>query len=187
MLIYIGIDNNSKSFYICFAFLPNQKEDSYTWAIGCIKELFTKLNTPTIIVGPSAIATDYDQALRNAITTVFPESPALLCSWHANKNIQQHCRSNFSTIEAWEAFLKAWQAIVSAPTQEKYEEQLSYFTTTYLCEPTRTCVEYIQNTWLKPGRKESLVAAWVNKHPHFGITITSRYVLYSNFYSNLYY
>ena len=66
ILISLGIDNNSKTFYICFAFLPDQKEESYTWALGCIKELFNKLNTPTIIIDPSAIATDCDQALRNA-------------------------------------------------------------------------------------------------------------------------
>ena len=60
-----------------------------------------------IIIGPGVIATDCDQALRNAITIVFPESSALLCAWHANKNIQQHCKGSFSTIEAWEDFFKA--------------------------------------------------------------------------------
>ena len=175
ILISLGIDNNSKSFYICFAFLPDQKEESYSWALGCIKELFSKLNTPTIILGPGAIATDCDQALRNAIATVFPESPALLCAWHANKNIQEHCKGKFSTTEAWEIFLKAWQAIISAKTEEEYIEQLQSFTSTFSANPiTRPCVEYIKSTWLKPGRKESLVTAWVNKYPHFGITITSR-------------
>ena len=141
MLIYIGIDNNSKSFYICFAFLLNQKEDSYTWAIGCIKELFTKLNTPTIIIGPSAIAIDCDQALRNALSIVFPESPALLCAWHANKNIQQHCKPIFNIKEAWETFQKAWYNIVSSKTIEQYEEQLSEFTRTYSSKPlTRNCI-----------------------------------------------
>ena len=85
--IYLGIDNKLKSFYIYFTFLPDQKEESYTWALNCIKELFSKLNTPTIIIRPGVIATDCDQALRNAITIVFPESPALLYAWHANKNI----------------------------------------------------------------------------------------------------
>ena len=101
----------------------------------------------------------YDQALRNAITIVFPESSALLCAWHANKNIQQHCKGSFSTTEAWEAFFKAWQGIVSAETQEKYKEQLHHFTITYSHEPAHTYIEYIRNTWLKPRRKESLVKA----------------------------
>ena len=117
ILISLGIDNNSKTLYICFAFLPDQKEESYTWALGCIKELFNKLNTPTIIIDPSAIATDCDQALRNAVSIVFSESPALLCAWHANKNVQQHYKPIFNTIEAWEAFQKAWYSIVSSKTK----------------------------------------------------------------------
>ena len=72
-------------------------------------------------------------------------------------------------------FQKAWYSIVSSKTIEQYEERLSEFTRTYSSEPlTRSCVEYIKETWLKPGRKESLVEAWVNKYTHFGITITSR-------------
>ena len=78
ILIYLGIDNNLKSFYICFAFLPDQKEELYTWALNCIKELFSKLNTPIIIISLGIIATDCDQALRNTITIVFLESSALL-------------------------------------------------------------------------------------------------------------
>ena len=57
-----------------------------------------------IIIGPSAIAIDCDQALRNALSIVFPESPALLYAWHANKNVQQHCKPIFSTNKAWETF-----------------------------------------------------------------------------------
>ena len=151
ILISLGIDNNSKSFYICFAFLLDQKEELYTWVLNCIKELFSKLNTPTIITRPGIISTDCDQALWNAITTVFPDSSALLCAWHANKNIQQHYKGSFSTIEAWEAFFKAWQGIVSAQTQEKYKEQLHHFTITYLYKLAYTCMEYIRNIWLKPG------------------------------------
>ena len=162
ILISLGIDNNSKTFYICFAFLPDQKEESYTWALGCIKELFNKLNTPTIIIGPSAIATDCDQALRNAVSIVFSESPALLCAWHANKNVQQRCKPIFDTTKAWETFQKAWYNIVSSKTIQQYEERLDEFTRTYSNEPARSCVKYIKETWLKPGRKESLKPGLIN-------------------------
>ena len=97
LIVIIGIDYCGKTFYISFAFLPDQTEESYKWALSCVKELFISLNTPTIIVGPRAISTDCDQALRNAISIVFPESLALLCAWHANKNIQQHYKPAFST------------------------------------------------------------------------------------------
>jgi hypothetical protein len=54
--------------------------------------------SPTIGVLPSSISTDCDQAVQNAISTVFAESPTLLCFWHANKDIQQHCRPKFVEI-----------------------------------------------------------------------------------------
>ena len=93
LLVIIGIDHYGKTFYISFAFLPDQIEESYKWALDCVKKLFTSLNTPTIIIGLGAISTDCDQGLRNTTAMVFPESLALLCAWHANKNIQEHCKA----------------------------------------------------------------------------------------------
>ena len=66
----------------------------------------------------------------------------------------------FSTNKAWETFQKAWYSIVLSKTIKQYKERLSEFTRTYSSEPlTCSCVEYIKETWLKPGQKESLVEA----------------------------
>jgi hypothetical protein len=91
LLITIGVDHNNRSFFIAFAFLPDQSEGSYTWPLAQIRTIF-KLIHPIIGLIPGSISTDCDQALRNAISTVFPDSATLLCLWHANKNIQQHCK-----------------------------------------------------------------------------------------------
>ena len=110
---------------------------------------------------------------------VFPESPALLCAWHANKNIQEHCKPAFSTEEDWEGFLSAWQAIVQSKTEEQYQEEVNSFTEKWRSAYTitkggslRNCVQYIKDTWLLSGRKEALVEAWVNQYTHFGIVTT---------------
>jgi hypothetical protein len=50
------------------------------------------------------ISTDCDQALRNAISVIFPEIPTLLCLWHTNKNIQQYCKGKFTSNEAYADF-----------------------------------------------------------------------------------
>jgi hypothetical protein len=89
-----------------FAFLPDQTEPTYIWALEKIKELYS-LISPTVALDPGTISTDCDQALRNAILVVFPESRTLLCLWHANKNIQQHCKPKFSTTEAYSEFFEA--------------------------------------------------------------------------------
>ena len=114
-----------------FAFLPDQTIESYKWALFWNKELYRQLNTPTIIVGPRAISIDCDQALCNTIALVFPESSALLCAWHANKNVQQHW-PKFSTTEAWEGFFWAWQSILQANSEDEYKDRLLQFSTIYL-------------------------------------------------------
>ena len=60
----IGINNTGSTFFIFFAFLSDELEDSYEWALVQVKELFNSLKVPTIITSPGAISTDCDQALR---------------------------------------------------------------------------------------------------------------------------
>jgi hypothetical protein len=79
----------------------NQSEEAYKWALQELKELYnqiqltanltasptanptTSLNTsPTASpspIRPSAISTDCDQALRNALSIIFLETQTLLC------------------------------------------------------------------------------------------------------------
>lgn len=102
----IGIDHNNKSFFVAFAFLPDETEASYTWALTETKSLFILIQ-PTISLLPGSISTDCDQALRNAIWKVFPESQTLLYLWHVNKNIQQHYKGKFTSAETWNEFFKA--------------------------------------------------------------------------------
>ena len=124
---------------------------------------------------PGTISTDCDQALRNAISTIFPESRTLLCLWHANKNIQQHCKAKFTSTEAYNDFFQVWLGIVRSPNIPEYQSRLVQFQLQYSESPEHLeCVRYIQSTWLKPGRAESLVQAWTNQCTHFGITVTSR-------------
>jgi hypothetical protein len=107
----------------------------------------------------------------------------LLCLWHANKNIQQHCKGKFTSVEAYNEFFQAWQGIVQSPNITEYQNELLQFLTEYSDTPEfEECATYVQNTWLKPGREESIVQAWTNKHPHFGATVTSRLVSISGLF-----
>jgi hypothetical protein len=171
---YIGVDHNNKSFFVAFAFLPDQTEAAYSWALAHIRGLFSLIH-PTIGLLPGSISTDCDQALRNAISKVFPESPTLLCLWHANKNVQQHCKGKFASTEEYNDFFKAWLGIVQSQTIPEYESRLVQFRCEYSDTPEHLeAVNYIQSTWLWPDRVKSLVQAWTNKYPHFGTTVTSR-------------
>ena len=84
----MSINSMNKSFYISFCFNLDETFESYKWALDQNKELYSLLSLPAyIIVGPSAINIDCDYALLKAIPQVFPNSKALLCAWHANKNV----------------------------------------------------------------------------------------------------
>jgi hypothetical protein len=172
----IGVDHNNRSFFIAFAFLPDQSEGSYRWALAQMKTIFNLIH-PTISLIPGSISTDCDQALRNAISTAFPESPTLLCLWHANKNIQQHCKGKFTSVEAYNEFFQAWLGIVQSPDIPEYQARLLQFLTEYSDTlEHQECATYVHITWLKPGRAEALVQAWTNKYPYFGVTVISRLV-----------
>ena len=101
----------------------------------------------------------------------------LLCLWHANKNIQQHCKGKFDSNDAYNNFFKAWLGIIRSPSIQEYNNRVLQFSTEYSDTlEHQECANYVKSTWLKPGRAEALVQAWTNKYPHFGITVTSRLV-----------
>ena len=82
-------------------------------------------------MAPGVISTDYDQALRNTILTVFPDTLSLLCLWHANKNIQQYCKHKFTTTEAYSNFFQLWLRIVESPDIPEYISRLHKFSAAY--------------------------------------------------------
>lgn len=82
LLNIVGITSTYQSFNAGFALLPDEQESSYIWA----------LRQFSFVVSPSAIATDRELALMNAIMNVFPECVNLICIWHINKNVLANCK-----------------------------------------------------------------------------------------------
>jgi hypothetical protein len=62
---------------------------------------------------------------------IFPESATLLCVWHANKKIQQHCKARFTTSEDYNDFFKAWQEIGQSLDIPDYNSGLLLFLSEY--------------------------------------------------------
>jgi hypothetical protein len=46
----------------------------------------------------------------------------LLCQWHIQKNVAEHCKGGFATDEAWQAFENAFNAVFYAKTEHEYED-----------------------------------------------------------------
>jgi hypothetical protein len=171
LLDMVGVDSCQRSFCIAFAFLSGETEEDYSWALQHLKSLYQH-NLPSVIL------TDRWLAAMNAAATWFPFSKALLCLWHVNKAVLQHCRPAFilgggdQAEKAWDEFYAFWHSIVASPTEKVFQERLASFECKY-SENYTEVVGYTKTFWLEPY-KERIVKAWVDKHLHFGNIATSR-------------
>ena len=161
LLHIIGINSSNKSFSIALCFMPAEKKDNYAWAL---EQLFIPFNQ----ISPSVLLTDNKQALINAITKVFPNSTHLLCSWHIFKNIQLHCRKHFKSEEEWSNFRMKWNNLIQSSSVSEYQNNFTEFSVSWN-PPTGDYL--IKNIF---PLKEKFVSCFINKHLHFGNTVTSR-------------
>jgi hypothetical protein len=172
LLDIIGVDACQRSFCIAFAFLSNESEEDYLWALGRLKSLYENCH----IQPPSVILTDRCLACMNAAEACFPSATLLLCLWHANKAVLRHCQPTFlrqgQGLEAWNTFFRSWHSIIQSEDEGIYYQRVRDFEKQYLPEYINE-VGYIKTTWLDPYR-ERLVKAWVDRHLHFGNVVTSR-------------
>ena len=177
LLDIVGVDACQRSFCIAFAFLSGEDEGDYMWALKRLRSLYDTCNARL----PSVISTDRWLACMNAAAACFPTSTSLLCRWHANKAVLQHCRPAFRSsrqavtqeeADAWDEFYRFWHSIMSSSDEETFIERLQKFEGQYATDYLQE-VGYIRTTWLDPY-KEKLVKAWVDQYPHFGNVVTSR-------------
>ncbi|XP_076937279.1 protein FAR1-RELATED SEQUENCE 5-like [Bidens hawaiensis] len=84
----VGVTSTNKTFSIAFAFMQNEKIESYTWVLNCLKLTLDKCMHPRVIL------TDRELALVNACKEVFPNATQLLCRWHISRNIFKNCRQS---------------------------------------------------------------------------------------------
>lgn len=121
----------------------------------------------------------------NAAAIWFSSSKALLCLWHVNKAILQHCRPFFAISKVdqaseqtedkeWGEFYMSWHSIVASQDERTFEERLAKFELQYGRKYLES-VGYIKMYWLEL-HKEKIVKAWVDDHLHFGNIATSRQV-----------
>lgn len=193
LLHVIGIDHHGNSFTVALCWLDSEISANYDEAIQHLVKLFQPQ------IWPSVIATDCEVALIEAIDKYFPafRSKRALCYWHIAKCVTTKCKAFFSTIERWEGFLKGFNQVVFAKTQEEYEDILAEFKAEFhwndgnpyslLANATpeeqalvldqeleRQALVYVIGQWLVPYFK-LIVHAWVDSFFHGGTTTTSAF------------
>lgn len=90
LLNIVGVNSCQYSFCIVFTFLSGESEEDYSWALEHLRSLYQ-------CELPSVILTDRYLAAMNAAAVWFSSPKALLCLWHVNKAILQHCRPFFTS------------------------------------------------------------------------------------------
>ncbi|XP_074301582.1 protein FAR1-RELATED SEQUENCE 5-like [Silene latifolia] len=81
---FVGINNHWSNVMFGYAFLWNEREESFEWLFNVFNESMGE------DVRPVSIFTDQYQAIANAIETVYPQTRHRLCQWHIQQNAISH-------------------------------------------------------------------------------------------------
>jgi hypothetical protein len=88
MVDIVGRAANGGTFYVGCAFVSDEKEDSYRWVLGELRGILHSCSIPL----PTTIFSDDADSLLAALAAELPETRALLCIWHIQKNIEKRLR-----------------------------------------------------------------------------------------------
>jgi hypothetical protein len=172
-----GVTHGNKVFNWAVTFMSGEQESHYKVALKHQISILEDEGIPK----PGLIVSDRELALLKALNkSSWAAVPHLLCRWHVNMNVLAKARRHFPPATKagaeyqrhpkFKEFLKEWNALLAANTEEVYESTLAKFKA-----PGRhpeEAVKYVIKTWLGPW-KEKLVAAWINEVPHMGYVTTS--------------
>ncbi|GAU27086.1 hypothetical protein TSUD_103950 [Trifolium subterraneum] len=167
----VSVTSTEESYNVGFAYIPNEKEDNFVWALETCKSLLiTKETFPKVIV------TDRDKSLMNVVAKVFPNSTALVCRVHVYKNVKAKlkalCNAKEQKIDQLLKTLKLqWNSIIDSTSEESYTTAVVEFRKVF--ENFPNFVKYVETTVLDPV-KEKFVSAWTNSVMHIGNTTTNR-------------
>lgn len=71
---------------IAGSWISREKEEDYRWTLQQLRNIVWNSDMYEL---PSVFVTDNDRALRNGLTTIFPESKTLLCFVHVARNFEK--------------------------------------------------------------------------------------------------
>jgi hypothetical protein len=167
----VGVTSTEDSFNVGFAFIANEKEDNFIWALETCKSLLKSKDT-----FPKVIVTDRDKSLMNAVPIVFPNSSALVCRYHVAKNVRAKfkafCGAKEKNLDQLLNTLTfQWESIVQSSSEESYISAVAEFRKVF--EKYPNFLNYVETTVLDPV-KENLVSLWTNRVMHIGNTTTNR-------------
>ena len=131
----VGVSCFNTSFYAGCAFLKNEREEDFIWALSMFKKVLPKETQPSVIMS------DRQQAFTNAVNVVFPTTIHLLCVWHIEKNLMTNCRKHFDSKEEYDIFLSIWNKVVYSSTEAEFDQNWLEFQSLY--KERKASLQYI--------------------------------------------
>ncbi|GAU28509.1 hypothetical protein TSUD_156660 [Trifolium subterraneum] len=177
----VGFTSTERTYNVGFAWLTNEKEDNFIWALQQLRSLVR--NEGSL---PKVILTDRDTALMNAVGQVFPTSAAMVCRVHVQKNVGSKIKELLKVREGedvekeivWANLEKAFMHLLYSDTVDVYGDRLMEFRELYkhmhMCNYTTNRVESAHGV-LKKSLEDSsgdLVKGWEAIHHMLGLQIT---------------
>lgn len=175
-LFIIGVTSTSMIFSIAYAYLYSEGRENFLWASRKLLGVMDGSGKPVIVT------CNAPWGLMKALEDVFGKTQVLINRHFLYWTVEQYCgRRPFDLNDRWEDFFRKWKILVESPTIAEFERERKQLLIDFRMYPE--ALQFLTNSWLDPF-KEKFVAAWTNKHMHFG-TLTpdgeERLVLEPNF------
>ncbi|PNX77898.1 protein FAR1-related sequence 5-like [Trifolium pratense] len=126
----VGVSSTNKTFNVAFAFISNEKEENFTWAIQQCQSLLRSEG-----IGPKVTVTDRDSAFMNVVEAVFPDASPLVCRFHVLKNVTSKCNSFCKTrdddemrhLDVVDSVVNSFEVVLDSQTKESYVQAVVEF------------------------------------------------------------
>ncbi|GAU33347.1 hypothetical protein TSUD_166120 [Trifolium subterraneum] len=143
----VGFTSTERTYNVGFAWLTNEKEDNFIWALQQLRSLVR--NEGSL---PKVILTDRDTALMNVVGQVFPTSAAMVCRVHIEKNVGSKINELVKVRQGeevkeeivWANLEKFFMHLLYSDTIGVYGDRLMEFRE--LCKKWPRLLRYIEET-----------------------------------------
>lgn len=134
---------------IAIGTLSHMKKENYITALNTVKSFFAQFN---VMLNPSIIMVDGEEAQNNAIASVFPEAKINTCYFHVCSNIKKRLKKDGIVGEMYSTIMQYVDTIhMSRDESQRFDNTLDLVI--YLQENNQDqLVEYLEKEWLRGTR-----------------------------------
>ena len=113
LLLFLAIDNNTRSCLITQALVSNETAESYKWILECTKK--------AIIAKPLVFVTNADPAADVAIGQIYLKTHPIYCIFHISENLPKNLKSKL--YDQYDSFIHDFFICRNSVSEELFYER----------------------------------------------------------------